>query len=247
MTSICLPRTMRAVGVLLTCAALGLATMACSGGWQCCKERTKAKKAAEEAAKKADKAEPTVAATESIMIYDEGHEGGARAISVVPLPEVADTTDAARDSSYGAPPAVAAPGPSFVLYEAEGRTWVFHTDSKDIATFLEHGEPAKSTTRIGAGARGETVRAPDADTIDAWIGAGRPGLAQSRHTRPGFSVFERDGRFWAFRSDSKDLATFLEHGEPAKSVTRIGAGPGGRTVRGPDVESIDAWLAALSD
>ena len=53
-----------------------------------------------------------------------------------------------------------------------------------------------------------------------------------------------DGRIWVFVADSKDWQEFLTTGEPAKSVTRIGAGPHGMTVKAPEGAVIDAWLAA---
>lgn len=61
--------------------------------------------------------------------------------------------------------------------------------------------------------------------------------------KPGFRTFERDGRLWVFREGSEDLATFLEHGEPAKSVTSIGSGPSGMTLRSGDMDTIQAYLA----
>ena len=50
---------------------------------------------------------------------------------------------------------------------------------------------------------------------------------------------------WVLRTESDDLATYLRFGEPAKSVTRIGAGPDGQTVRSSDTGTLEAWLAAL--
>ena len=55
-------------------------------------------------------------------------------------------------------------------------------------------------------------------------------------------MFEEGGRLWVFRTGSKALDQFLSAGEPAKSVTRIGVGPEGQTVRAPDVETIEAYL-----
>ena len=57
-------------------------------------------------------------------------------------------------------------------------------------------------------------------------------------------MFEKDGRLWVFKTGSKDLATFKEHGEPAKSVTSIGTGPNGMSVRSGDMDTIKAYLAA---
>ena len=66
------------------------------------------------------------------------------------------------------------------------------------------------------------------------------------YERAGFQVFEQDGRLWVFRDGSKGLAEFQKHGEPAKSVTSIGTGPDGKTVRSEDMETIKAYLAAKS-
>lgn len=61
---------------------------------------------------------------------------------------------------------------------------------------------------------------------------------------PGFHTEVVDGRLWVFREDDPALQQFLDTGEPAKSVTRIGGGPDGMTIRSSDVETIDAYLAA---
>lgn len=63
-------------------------------------------------------------------------------------------------------------------------------------------------------------------------------------TRPGFTTLEVDGRLWVFADGSPDLTAFQQHGELAKCVTRVGAGPGGMTIKAPDAATIDAWLAA---
>lgn len=123
--------------------------------------------------------------------------------------------------------------PGFVTIEADGRLTVFQHDSKELASFQKDGELGKSVTRIGAGPKGMTLRAPDAETIDGYLMA-----------RPGFATRVVDGRIWVFQADSKDWLEFLATGEPAKSVTRIGAGPHGMTVKASDTAVIDAWLAA---
>jgi hypothetical protein len=121
----------------------------------------------------------------------------------------------------------------FVTEIVDGRLWVFRPDSKDLAEFRTHGEPAKSVTRPGAGPGGMSVRSGDSDTISAYLTA-----------KPGFVTEIVDGRLWVFRPGSKDLGEFRTHGEPAKSVTRPGAGPGGMSVRSGDSETISAYLAA---
>lgn len=123
--------------------------------------------------------------------------------------------------------------PGFVTKVVGGRLWVFAADSADYADFCRHGEPTKSVNRIGAGPNGMTVRAPDFATIDAYT------LAKA-----GFVTKNIDGRIWVFAAGSKDYDDFCKTGEPAKCVTRIGAGPNGETIRSTDAAVIDAWLAA---
>lgn len=71
-----------------------------------------------------------------------------------------------------------------------------------------------------------------------------PTAASGPHAKPGFVTDVQDGRLWVFRADSKDLADFRKHGEPARMVTRIGAGPNGMTIRSSDAKVIDDYLAA---
>jgi hypothetical protein len=64
------------------------------------------------------------------------------------------------------------------------------------------------------------------------------------YAKDGFYTQLEDGRLWVFKNDSKELAEFKSKGELAKHVTRPGAGPGGITLRAPDSETIDRYLAA---
>ncbi len=70
----------------------------------------------------------------------------------------------------------------------------------------------------------------------------RPGGAKPQaagFALDGFNVYEGEGgRLWVFRSGSEGLASFLTKGEPAKRVTQIGTGPGGRTLMGSDSEDL---------
>ncbi|MHC4876447.1 MAG: hypothetical protein ACYTGL_08105 [Planctomycetota bacterium] len=122
--------------------------------------------------------------------------------------------------------------PGFVTWEVDGRLWVFNLTSVDAADFVRSGELAKSVTRVGAGPGGMTIRSGDADTIDAYLAG-----------RPGFDTFIVDGRLWVLQPGSDAYAEFLKSGEPGKSVTRVGAGPNGMTIRSGDSETIDAYLA----
>ena len=64
------------------------------------------------------------------------------------------------------------------------------------------------------------------------------------YEKPGFVTEVKEGRLWVFREGSKDLEEFRKHGEPAKMVSRIAAGPNGMTIRSGDADVIDAYLTA---
>ncbi len=121
----------------------------------------------------------------------------------------------------------------FDTFIVDGRLWVLVPGTEAHAEFLKSGEPAKSVTRVGAGPNGMTIRSGNVETIDAYL-----------VSRSGFETFIVDGRLWIFKSGAEELAEFKAHGEPAKSVTRVGAGPNGMTIRSSDVETIDAYLTA---
>ena len=54
----------------------------------------------------------------------------------------------------------------------DGRLWVFREGSEELAQFLEHGEPAKQVVRPAAGPDGITLKAVDAEVLDAYLAAG---------------------------------------------------------------------------
>ena len=64
------------------------------------------------------------------------------------------------------------------------------------------------------------------------------------YAKEGFAVFEEDGRLWVFREGSEGLKEYEKSGEPAKSVTSIGSGPDGKTIRSGDMETIKAYMDA---
>jgi hypothetical protein len=148
---------------------------------------------------------------------------GCKSAKERPVEPQAKTSSAANTASAG----------FVVIPAADNRVWVFREGSKELEEFRKQGEIAKHVTRPGAGPGGVTVKAPDRETIIEYAVA-----------RDGFVTFVRDERVWVFRPGSKDLAEFQKSGEPAKSVTRIGAGPMGMTVKAPDGETIDAYVAA---
>ncbi|BBK40242.1 hypothetical protein STVA_02620 [Allostella vacuolata] len=68
--------------------------------------------------------------------------------------------------------------------------------------------------------------------------------AGSQYDKPGFWTKVEHGRLWVFRAGSKELEAFQKSGEPARQVTRIGAGPGGMTIKSSDASVIDGYIAA---
>jgi sugar lactone lactonase YvrE len=122
--------------------------------------------------------------------------------------------------------------PGFVTKVEDGRLWVFREGSKELAAFQKHGELAKHVVRPGAGPKGMTMKAPDSETILAYLAC-----------KPGFWTKIDDGRIWVFREGSKELDSFQKHGELAKHVVRPGVGPGGATVKAPDSDTLVQWLA----
>lgn len=60
--------------------------------------------------------------------------------------------------------------PGFVTEVHDGRLWVFRKDAKELAEFKKNGELGKQVTRVGAGPNKMTMKAPDAETIDAYLG-----------------------------------------------------------------------------
>ena len=122
----------------------------------------------------------------------------------------------------------------FAIRMEDGRLWVFTAESKDLAKFDSHGEPAKHIVRPGGGPGGITIKATDTETLDAYMFA-----------RPGFVTRVEDGRLWIFKSNSEELPKYIEHGEPAKHIVRPGAGPKGMTVKATDAETLDAYLAVV--
>jgi hypothetical protein len=152
----------------------------------------------------------------------------AAACQNTPAPIAPDkpTTEAAASGVYDRP--------GFVVFAKEGRLTVFCGEDKALAGFQQTGDLIQSVTRIGAGPGGMTVRAPDGETIDGYVLA-----------RPGFITRVAEGRIWVFPAAGDDFAKFCAHGEPTQSVTRIGVGPNGETVKSSDGAVIDAWLKAL--
>ena len=127
--------------------------------------------------------------------------------------------------------------PGFEVYEEDGRLWVFATASEAHAEFIEKGEPAKRITLVGQGPDGKSLLGDDEGVMRRYA-------AEARYGRPGYAVFLEEGRLWVFAEGSQGHQDFLTSGEPAKSVTRVGAGPDGKTIKSDDDAVLDAYLAA---
>ncbi|MFM8980599.1 MAG: hypothetical protein ACKOSS_09085 [Planctomycetia bacterium] len=123
--------------------------------------------------------------------------------------------------------------PAYVTREVDGRLWIFKRWSKDLADFAKKGEPAKQVTLVGQGPGGMTVRCPDVETFKGW-----------QHSKPGFETFFKEGRWWVFREGSLFASEMRYFGEPAKTVTLVGRGPYGTSLRSSDAETAQAWLQA---
>jgi len=65
-----------------------------------------------------------------------------------------------------------------------------------------------------------------------------------KHETPGFVVYEVEGRLWIFKDGSDAQKAFADGTEPAKRVTRVGAGPDGETIIAVDGSVLDAFAAA---
>ena len=124
--------------------------------------------------------------------------------------------------------------PGFVTIVDGGRIWVFREGAEELETVRAGGELVKHVTRVNAGPLDTTLKAPDKKTLDEYLA-----------WKPGFATFVLDGRLWVFHDRSEDLSTFRSEGELVKHVTRVGAGPGGMTIKGPDRETIVDYVTAL--
>lgn len=147
----------------------------------------------------------------------------------------------------------------YVTKWEDGRLWVFQEGSEGLKESESQGPPEKHAMRINASKLGITIKAPDEQTIDGYLVASGlkaevietgPDLGTpittpktSSHDKPGFVTFEKDGRLWIYRADSKELANHRANGPSDKHVMRINAGPQGMTLKAPDDKTILDYLA----
>jgi hypothetical protein len=121
------------------------------------------------------------------------------------------------------------------ITDPDGRIWIFAAGSKDLEAFRRDGELAKHVTRIGAGPRGVSLKAPDAETIDAYL------IAQSGVE----TSLDADRRLWVFRGGSPEAEAARTGGLPEKHITLVGRGPMGLTVKAPDRETAEAYVRLM--
>ncbi|MFO7764882.1 MAG: hypothetical protein R6V33_00465 [Pelovirga sp.] len=124
--------------------------------------------------------------------------------------------------------------PGYVTGVEDGRLWVFQAGTKEAQAYTaSKSKPAKHVVRPAAGPNGMTVRAPELGIIDGYL-----------MSKPGFVTSVEDGRLWVFKDGSKEADAYIAtKSKPAKHVVRPAAGPNGMTIRAPEFEVIDAYLA----
>ena len=123
----------------------------------------------------------------------------------------------------------------FAVFKGDGATWVFATSAPELKDHMAGRELAKHVTKIRhTGAGIVTVKAPDAETIAAYLAA-----------RPGFVTRIVDGYLWVFIEGSPELRAVQAGDELAKHVTKMSNVNGQvRTIKAPDKAVIDAYLPA---
>gem|GEM_PF-603566 len=122
--------------------------------------------------------------------------------------------------------------PHFAIRVVDGRIWVFKEGSEELTEFDDQGELAKHVTWPAAGPNRVTLKAADDESLQEYVAA-----------KDGFVTIIEDGRIWVFLPNSAELKEFEEIGEPAKCITRPGAGPLQMTVKSVDASTIDAYLS----
>lgn len=66
---------------------------------------------------------------------------------------------------------------------------------------------------------------------------------RSPHDRAGYVTHLDDGRLWVFAEGSEALSMYEQSGEPARSITMVGAGPCGMSLRAEDKLTALGYLA----
>jgi hypothetical protein len=103
-----------------------------------------------------------------------------------------------------------------VSIDKRGYLWVLRGDEK---------KSEKHVTLVGAGPAGMTVKAVSRETAVEYLAS-----------KPGFAVdVDEDGRIWVFPADAPMIKS-------EKHVTRVGAGPMGKTIKAVDRNVLDAYV-----
>lgn len=114
----------------------------------------------------------------------------------------------------------------------KAKSWTLITGLAAVATIVFATVPPPAAEENPA------PPAPPADTPAA-------APAQKNYDKPGFvTLFDKHGRLWVFRADSKELAEYRQKGDLAKHIVRPRSGPDGLTLKAPDAETLDAYLKA---
>ena len=137
----------------------------------------------------------------------------------------------------------------FVTKVHDNRLWVFKEGSKDLEKFEKHGELEKHVIVPAGGPLGITLKAPDKETIDAYLSEygdlsdRRFNYEKFDFSVQGFVTKVVDNRLWVFKEGSKELEKFEKHGELAKHVIVPAGGPMGVTIKAPDKDTIDEYIS----
>ena len=154
---------------------------------------------------------------------------GAAAIGV--LDKTVKAPDSATVDAYLAEYLYSRPG--FQAVAKDGRIWVFHSGSEELAKFHETQKvPGDGAAAIGVLAK--TLKAPDSITIEDYLAV--------YWDRPGFDATEVEGRVWVFRSGSEELHKFRQTSKvPGDGAAAIGVID--RTLKAPDNQTIADYLS----
>lgn len=115
----------------------------------------------------------------------------------------------------------------------DGRLWILEKGTEAYEHMMNDGDIAKNITMIGKGPMGVSIRSYDKETVLKW--------AAKVH---GFNTYIREGRVWVFKPGSEHEAEFLSVGEPAKSITKVGAGPLRSTIRAAEEDVLHHYIRA---
>ena len=154
---------------------------------------------------------------------------GAAAIGV--LDKTVKAPDSATIDAYLAEHLYSRPG--FQAVAKDGRIWVFHSGSEELAKFHETQKvPGDGAAAIGVLAK--TLKSPDSITIEDYLAV--------YWDRPGFDATEVEGRVWVFRSGSEELHKFRQTSKvPGDGAAAIGVID--RTLKAPDNQTIADYLS----